>query len=127
LQKSPKFFYKNVGPQVSSVLYEPPIPSKGVNFFNFKSLKDNSAKAFESSEDLPDKSSFKRDQPVYPADPSSFGSFFNSQAIDEEIKDYQEKLKGENGGKPENSIEFEQPFEASKLLKSKLYIVGNNI
>jgi len=96
--------------QVSSVQYEPPNPGKGVNFFNFKPLQDG-------QRDLQDKTgNLKRDQPV---DPNKFPSFFNSDVIDEEIQNFQEKLKIENQEsqilfrKNENSIDFDQAIKAS--------------
>ena len=74
----------------------------------------------------PDKTGFQRENPVNPSDPIngqiSFPSFFNSQAIDDELKTFQEKLQTserkesrENQQlvfkKAENSVDFEHPIE----------------
>ena len=92
--------------KVSSVLYEPPIPSKGTNFLNFRTYQDG------GSTDQPAKTNSKRDKPVNPSDAQTgFLSFFNSDVIDDEIKNYREKLKQENPisfSKNDNSIDFGQ-------------------
>jgi hypothetical protein len=111
------------------MLYEPPNPSKGFNFFNFKPLKEDSDGL--NLENL-DKTSIKRENQVNPDKTGftpenpingqiSFPSFFNSQAIDDELKTFQEKLETseqkENREKQilfkkiENSIDFENPVE----------------
>ena len=91
---------------MSSVQYEPPNPSKGTNFINFRAYQDEGA-------DQPAKTNSKRDQPVNPIQ-TGFPSFFNSDVIDDEIKNYREKLKQENQilfSKNDNSIEFGQTVE----------------
>jgi len=63
--------------------------------------------------DQPAKTNSKRDQPVNPIQ-TGFPSFFNSDVIDDEIKNYREKLKQENQilfSKNDNSIEFGQTVE----------------
>ena len=106
--------------QVSSVLYEPPHPSKGVNFFNFKTLQGR------PGTELPEKTSSKRDQP--PVEPSLFPSFFNSDVINEDIKNFQDQLKGEPSPerihpkfpKNDNSIDFGESVEVGFRLSFDL-------
>ena len=135
---------------MSSVVYEAPNPSKGFNFFNFKPLKEGaSSSLIKEVDQQSEKPSIKRENQVNLANPDqfnlarpnqvnlanpnqvnlanpdqvSFPSFFNSDAIEEELKHYQDQIEGEENGanqhldiqkhvvpirKKENSIDFDQ-------------------
>ena len=114
---------------MSSVVYEAPNPSKGFNFFNFKPLKEGATSNLieevnhqQQQQQQHDKTSFKRENQVHLAtanqfnlanpnqvnlglqDQVSFPSFFNSEAIDEELKNYQDQIHGENSEKNEANL-----------------------